>query len=98
MTRTQTLVALAAVFVLGCVTAPVVQRLITPPAYAQPARVQKWQQFCTFRHAANVPSMTVLFDPVNQDIKSHGDEGWELSGGVANDGYTLSYCFKRPAS
>jgi hypothetical protein len=96
MTRTQTLLALAAAFALGCVAAPITAHLL-PPAYAQPASVQKWQQFCTFRRSIS-GSGAELIDPVNRDLQEKGDSGWELTGGIDNGGNILTYCFKRPAS
>jgi hypothetical protein len=97
MTRIQIVLALSAAFVLGCVAAPVVSRALAP-AYAQPAAARKWQQFCTFRRSSSAQTGADLIDPVNQDLKEKGDEGWELSGTVDNDGNIITYCFKRPAT
>jgi hypothetical protein len=74
----------AAVYVLGCATA----RIIEPRASAQamPPGAQRWEYLCLDGYNA---------ETINQRANEAGAQGWEMAAALGSDRAPGLWCFRR---
>jgi hypothetical protein len=76
----------AAVYVLGCATARLVEPRVSAQAIAPPG-AQRWEYFCADGY--NVETVTRVANEA-------GAAGWEMSGAVGSTRVNGIWCFRRP--